>query len=65
MYAGFSGATCVYTCCIVGEVCICGKIIFLDLGFAKGDFMSTQGNGKMPYVQDCRGEANLNITDAP
>jgi hypothetical protein len=35
MYAGCSGATCIYTCCIVGKVRICGKNIFLALGFAK------------------------------
>jgi hypothetical protein len=34
---GCSGATCIYACCIVGKVRICGKIVFLALGFAKRD----------------------------
>jgi hypothetical protein len=42
MYMGCSGATCVYACCIVGNVCICVKIIFLALGFAK--------KGLQPYI---------------
>jgi hypothetical protein len=37
MYAGCSGATYVYACCIVGKVHICGKNVFLALGFAKRD----------------------------
>jgi hypothetical protein len=41
MYAGCSGATCVYTCCIIVRVRICGKIFFLALGFSKRDFKST------------------------
>jgi hypothetical protein len=36
MYAGCSGETYVYTCFIVGKVCICGKNVFLALGFSKG-----------------------------
>jgi hypothetical protein len=39
MYAGCNGATYVYACCIV--VRECGKIQFLALGTAKGDFKST------------------------
>jgi hypothetical protein len=35
MHTGYSGATYIYTCCIVGKVHICGKIIFLSLGFVK------------------------------
>jgi hypothetical protein len=38
MYAGCNGATCIYTCCIVVRVRICGKILFLSLGSEKGDF---------------------------
>jgi hypothetical protein len=30
-----SGATYMYACCIVGKVHICGKIVFLALGFSK------------------------------
>jgi hypothetical protein len=55
MYAGYSGATYVYTCCIVGKVRICGKNVFLSLGFAKRDENSAWGNRKRPYVQDCIG----------
>jgi hypothetical protein len=55
MYAGYSGATYVYTCCVVGKVRICGKFIFLALGFAKRDFKSVEGNGKRPFVQDFMG----------
>jgi hypothetical protein len=40
MYVGYSGATYIYACCIVGKVRICGKIIFLALGFVKRDFKS-------------------------
>jgi hypothetical protein len=35
-----NGTTCIYTCCIVGKVHICGKIVFLALGFAKRDYKS-------------------------
>jgi hypothetical protein len=35
MYMGCNGATCVYTCCIIVRVHICGKILFLSLGTAK------------------------------
>jgi hypothetical protein len=55
MYMGFSGVTCIYACCIVGKVRICGKIVFLALGFAKRDEKSAWGNGKINYVQDCMG----------
>jgi hypothetical protein len=41
MYTGCSGATCVYACCIVGKVHICGKIVFLVVGFAKRDEKSS------------------------
>jgi hypothetical protein len=37
MYAGCSGATYIYACCIVGKVHICGKNVFLALGFVKRD----------------------------
>jgi hypothetical protein len=40
MYVGCSGATCVYTCCIIVRERICGKILFLALGFEKRDFKS-------------------------
>jgi hypothetical protein len=40
MYAGCNGATCIYTCCIVVRVHICGKIMFLAMGFAKRDYKS-------------------------
>jgi hypothetical protein len=40
MYMGCSGATYVYTCCNIGRACICGKIMFLALGFEKRDFKS-------------------------
>jgi hypothetical protein len=46
MYMGCNGGTCVYTCCIAVRAHICGKIQFLSLGTVKGDFKSTQGNGK-------------------
>jgi hypothetical protein len=38
MYVGYSGATCIYTCCNIGRARICGKIMFLAMGFAKRDF---------------------------
>jgi hypothetical protein len=38
MYAGGSGATYIYTCCTIGREHICGKIMFLSLGFAKIEF---------------------------
>jgi hypothetical protein len=38
MYTGFSGATCVYAYYIIVRVHICGKMLFLALGFAKRDF---------------------------
>jgi hypothetical protein len=37
MYAGCSGATYLYTFFIIGKVRICGKNVFLALGFAKRD----------------------------
>jgi hypothetical protein len=40
MYMGCSGEKCVYACCNIGRVCICGNIMILDLGFAKRDFKS-------------------------
>jgi hypothetical protein len=40
MYMGCNGATCIYTCCIIVRAHICGKILFLALGFAKRDFKS-------------------------
>jgi hypothetical protein len=40
MYVGCSSATYVYTCCIISRACICGKILFLALGFTKRDFKS-------------------------
>jgi hypothetical protein len=49
MYMSYNGATCVYTCCISVRACICGKIQFLAMGNAKGDFKFSQGNGKRPY----------------
>jgi hypothetical protein len=51
MYAGCSGETCIYACCITVKVCICGKILFLALETANMDFKSTQGNGKRPSEQ--------------
>jgi hypothetical protein len=39
--------------------------IFLSLESSKRDDKSTQRNGKRPSMQDCNGEANLAITDAP
>jgi hypothetical protein len=41
MYVGCSGATCIYACFYISRACICGKIMFLALGFAKRDFKST------------------------
>jgi hypothetical protein len=38
MYAGCSGANFIYACCIIVRVHICGKILFLSLGFAKREF---------------------------
>jgi hypothetical protein len=55
MYVGCSGETYVYTCCNIGRARICGKNMFLALGFAKKDLKSTYGNGKIPFVQDCMG----------
>jgi hypothetical protein len=40
MYMGCSGATCIYACCTIGRARICGKIMFLALGFEKRDFKS-------------------------
>jgi hypothetical protein len=55
MYTGCSGATYVYTCCILGKVRICGKLVFLAMGFVNRDDNSAWGNGKRPSVQDCMG----------
>jgi hypothetical protein len=55
MYMGCSGATYVYPCCIVGKVCICGKNVFLALGFAKRDEKSAYGNGTRPSGKYCMG----------
>jgi hypothetical protein len=65
MYAGCSGATCVYACCIVGKVRICGKIVFLALGFAKRDSSLHREMEKGLMCKIAWGEANLAITDAP
>jgi hypothetical protein len=40
MYTGCGHANCAYTCCTIGREHICGKIMFLALGFAKRDFKS-------------------------
>jgi hypothetical protein len=38
MYAGCSGAACVYACCIVGKVHVhVEKYVFLALGFTNRD----------------------------
>jgi hypothetical protein len=37
MYVGFSGATSVYTSCIVDRESICGKMYTLDLDSSKRD----------------------------
>jgi hypothetical protein len=55
MYTGCSGATCIYACCNIGRACICGKHMFLALGFAKRDFRSTKGNRKRTFVKDFMG----------
>ena len=65
MYAGCNGATYVYACCIVSRVPVCGKIQFLAMRTAKGDFMSAQGNGKGLLSKFALGEANIAITYAP
>jgi hypothetical protein len=41
MYAGCSGATCVYACFVIVRARICGKILFLAMGFVKRDFKSS------------------------
>jgi hypothetical protein len=41
MYAVCSGATYVYACFNIGRASICGKIMFLAMGFEKRDFKST------------------------
>jgi hypothetical protein len=46
MYTGCSGATYVYACCNIGNACICGKIMFLALGFAKKGFQVSIGKWK-------------------
>jgi hypothetical protein len=51
MYMGYSSATCIYACCTIGRARICGKIMFLALGFSKRDFKFAKGNGKRPFVQ--------------
>jgi hypothetical protein len=38
MYVGCCGETYIYASCTVARAHICGKIMFLDLGFAKRDF---------------------------
>jgi hypothetical protein len=35
MYAGNSGETCIYACCNIDRVHICGKIMLLALEFSK------------------------------
>jgi hypothetical protein len=40
MYVSCSCTNCVYACCTIGSVCICGKIMFLAMVFAKRDFKS-------------------------
>jgi hypothetical protein len=35
MYTGYSGGACVYACCIVDRVCICGKKCIFGSGFIK------------------------------
>jgi hypothetical protein len=40
MYIDCSGATCIYACYTIGREHICGKIMFLALGFSKRDFES-------------------------
>jgi hypothetical protein len=40
MYAGCSGETCVYACCLTDRACICEKMCFFTLEGTKGDFKS-------------------------
>jgi hypothetical protein len=40
MYVVCSGVTYAYTCCTIGRERICGKMMFLALGFEKMDFKS-------------------------
>ena len=52
MYAGCSGAACVYAYCIVGKMCTCGKYVFLALDFINREGKFAWGNGKRPFGQD-------------
>jgi hypothetical protein len=65
MYIGCNGATYVYACCIVGKVCICGKNVFLALGFAKRDEILHREIEKGLLCNIAWIEENIAITDAP
>jgi hypothetical protein len=65
MYLGCSGATYVYACCIVGKVCICGKMYFYLWGLQKGMKSMHREMEKGPLCKIAWGEANIAITDAP
>jgi hypothetical protein len=41
MYAGCSGAACVYACCIVGKVRTCGKNVFFSSGILQKGMKSS------------------------
>ena len=56
-----NGATYVYAWCIALREHICGKIQFLSLGTAKGDFKFAEGN-EMPSKQFAWSEAKFVVT---
>jgi hypothetical protein len=62
MYVGCSGETYVYACCILGKVHICGKNVFLALGFAKGMKIMHREMEKGLFCKMSYGEANISIT---
>jgi hypothetical protein len=65
MYAGYSGATCVYACCITDMVHICVKMCIFGSGMnKKGHFKFADGNGR-PSKQVAWSEAKFVVTDAP
>jgi hypothetical protein len=49
MYAGCNGLTCIYSCCIIVRACICGKMLFLVMGFAKKGLQVCIGKRKKAF----------------
>jgi hypothetical protein len=64
MYAGCSGATYVYACCITDRACICTKICMFASRMRKRDFKSVERNGR-PSKKDAWSEEKFVVTDSP